>query len=85
MFDLSGLVCLAFILFAIVDKSLLKGGTHSRGGAHLKILLSGRRSFERGALSRGALFRGRRSFEEIRYLHISASPLPLPRPPSLMA
>ena len=30
MFDLSGLVCLVFILFVIVGKSLLKGGAHLR-------------------------------------------------------
>ena len=36
MFELSGLVCLVFILFVIIDKSLLKG-VLIRGGAHLEI------------------------------------------------
>ena len=31
MFDLSGLVCLFFIHFIIIGKSLLKGDAHSRG------------------------------------------------------
>ena len=42
MFDLSGLVCLVFILFVVVGKSLIKGG----------------RSFERALFRRKALIRG---------------------------
>ena len=38
MCDLSGLICLVFILFVIVGKSLLKGGAHSRS-----VLLRGNR------------------------------------------